>query len=272
MKMKILLLFTIVTALFASCNKADVTVTTPGAPDSVTVLIKDSTYDGVNSGNTKVRLFIYDTTTNKLVRVDYKYGGSPVVNSYDSIYYNGGGFAVKVLSYNVGNATPTDTTVFHYTGSNLLDSTNARGIQNSSLYSVTNKFHYIAGSKPDSEHTITYIAPVGGGGGGPQDIGHIVFAGNNLSTALAYMSGVGIPIVVTNDLTAPNPYYGLALKGGDDILVLFNTNNIDSVSAPSIPSTFYKRSYTYSGGRVIQYVDLKQSPAETTDLSYMKIP
>jgi len=273
MKMKLFLSIIAAGALFASCNKASTTVTTPGAPDSVTVLIHDSTYDGINPGNTTVRDFVYDTTTNKLVKVKYKYGGSQIVSSYDSVYYNGGGFAVKVLSYQIGTGTPTDSTSFYYTGTRL-DSTNVGGTQNSAPYSVSQIFHYIGSStKPDSLHTATYIAPSGGGGGGPQDIGHIVFAGNNLSTALIYMGGPGIPIVAAADLTAENPYHGLVFKGSDDVIVLFDANNIDSISAPSISQTFYQRTYTYTGGRVSQYIDLKNgSNPQTTDISYMKIP
>jgi hypothetical protein len=268
MKMRFLLSFTIAVSLLASCSKAPVTVTTGGS-DSVTVLIQDSTNQST-PGNQTVRVFVYDTTSNKLVKVNYKYNGSSVVGSYDSIYYNGSGYAVKVLSYQIPNPTPTDTTSFYYTGSKL-DSTNECGIQNSAPYSVSQIFHYTgSASKPDSLHTATYIAQSGGGGGGPQDIGQIVFSGNNISGAVAYMSGVGAPVVFTVDLTAANPYYGLFFKGSDDVIKMFDANNVETIIAPSIPQTFYSQSYQYSNGRVDKITDTQNS--DTTILSYMKIP
>jgi hypothetical protein len=253
MKIKFMLpvIAVVVGSLFTSCTKD----TTPGT----TVLAKDSTYDG-DPNDAKVRTFEYNSS-HQLIKVLYRYGTTPAYSQYDTIIYSTN--ITEVETFDVGNSTAMTTSNYYYT-SNTLDSINKVG-DNGSPYNLSTSFSYALGKLT----TIRKIYNVGtsGGGGSPDSIKNIVYAGGNFSTGTLYQGGssVGTAISVTAETTAANPYYGLIFGGTDDILDLFNANNITSVFPTGAPgSAFVTMSYTYSGGRVATIVN----GGLTTTLTY----
>ena len=246
MKMKFLLSIILIAAIFASCKKDG--VITSG---TLTVLIKDSTYDS-NSTNSQVRTFLYNTS-NQLIKVSYSSGGSSTAYKYDTLVYTSGKLH-EVLNYDISGPTLTGTTIFNYTG-NLISSTDETG-NNGSPYTLTRTYGY-TNNKLDSFTTVYSVGS--GGGGNPDNIDSIVYSGNDFSTANLVGQG---RVTLTFD-AAPNPYYGLYLKGGD-FINLFNPNNIITAYKTAVPSNIFELdTYEYVGGKVSRVHDLKNNTTNT---------
>jgi YD repeat-containing protein len=233
MKIKSILALAVVGSILSltSCKK-------DSTGGTVNLLVEDSLHDG-DPNDVQIRVFEYNTS-HQLVKVKYRYGTSTTYSSYDTIKYSGG-HPIYVLSYN-GGASATDSSHYYYTG-DVLDSSNSGG----SSYDMTNIFHYSSSThKLDSVNIVNYV----GSGSGPSSIGHIVFAGDNFSTAIAYTP---TPVAVTISVdTHPNPYYGLIFKESNDPLILFNKNNVTGIT--NVP--YNARTYTYnSDGTVATITD-----------------
>jgi hypothetical protein len=255
--------FSAIVITFISCSKASV-ATTGNTADSTYFISQDSSAQ--NGTNEQIRVFLYNSS-NQLIKVKYRSGGNATFWGYDTISYVNN-YPSKLLTYNTGTTNPTDTALLYYSQAGLLDSISENGGQGS--YSDSHAFFY-SGNDLDSTLTHTYYGS--NNNGGPTAIARIVFTSNNLSSGIAYISGVPTPVTLTADLTAANPYYGLVFKNAiDNFIGFFDHNNALKAYPTLSPSTLFNNTtYTYANGMVATITDSTQSPLRVTTLSYVKL-
>ncbi|HXA01491.1 MAG TPA: hypothetical protein VNW99_05845 [Cytophagaceae bacterium] len=231
--------------LFSGCKKKHDTTPAP-IPCTTLVSQEDIVVTGGSFPGTSKNVYKYNANK-KLVKIEYTYSPGTTYGSFDTIIYNGSNQITNVKSYNVGNPTPTYTSIYYSTGSRI-DSVNQVG-NNGSPYNSTTIFTYTLGLP--SAQSVRY--DVGASNGGPQNISSIVFTNGNVTSANLGVS-FGGAATITNETTAPNPYLGLNNKV--DILLMFDANNATSVYSNAAPgSPLFTKAYTYLNGKVNTITD-----------------
>jgi hypothetical protein len=197
--------------------------------------------------------YVYKYNSNKkLVKKEYNYDN--VYTSYDTIVYNGNNEIVTVSAHNTNSPSVSQRTMTYTYTSGKITRINETGETDAyGPYDVDWNFTYISGALYSVIPEMNIgIFP------GADTITSIVFVNGNISSA--DFKGLGGPITVISETTAPNPYYGL--NNDFDLAKMFNANNATSSYFNSSPSSpIESKSYTYLNGRVHTIIE---SDAVTT--------
>lgn len=249
---KTLILSALAAATFLSSCKKDEDKAV--VPSILTVVASDSS---VSSDHTEVKTYSYNANK-KVVKVLIKYITSSYTSeSYDTIYYNSDGKVSKVENRGVysGEVFINRTQELTYTGGNLsmmIDSYSNWRKSASSSNSDTTKYSYVNGK--------LFKVDMGEG----EVIDSITFVSNNIASAVYQ----GMKIIVTSDLTAPNPYVN-TMYSPQDFLSFANANNVLKAYAelkPEVP--LENNSYTYSNGKVLTKTENSEEGNKTIHFKY----
>lgn len=267
---KILASAAILALIFTSCSKKNetVTTTTPTTSAKVFLIAKDSSYS-TDPSQTRVQLFEFNASK-KLVKVKKKFGTSGTFNFYDSIYYNADGKISKVVGWEIGKVNENNILTYIYAGNNLTK-VNSKGTNSdASTYEANTNYTYTAAGKIFSIKNEKVTGTVQNAGDIP-DLDSISFTGDNLTGGKIFLQGFSVGVIITYDLTAVNPYYGLNLA--NDFISMFSKNNALKAYAVIDPSSpLVNNTYTYENTRVKTMVSTdKGGGVRTTVFSYQEL-
>jgi hypothetical protein len=238
----ILIAFLSLSAIIISCKKKK--EPEPIVPTCTYLLTRDSIeYSGSSSG-TEIRTYSYNANK-KIVKITYTYPPSTAISSYDTIAYQVNGEIASVKNFTPLNPTPNSIFTYTYT-SGKITTVDESGSNANGPYVRTRTLTYTSGLV--SSQTVVYTS---GSkiSGVPETISSITFTGGNISAFTS--SDLGGAVTIVNDLTAPNPFYGLN-NDPTDITKLFDANNVTSAYPTAFGPSFplLTATYTYSNGRV----------------------
>jgi hypothetical protein len=238
----LLLILTLTSIVFvSSCKKVhhDPRPQTPSCTETDIIAQEDKVITGGSNPLTYKKVYKYNSS-NKIVKIEYTYAPNTFYTYFDTIIYNGGNVSFVNTYSTADPANPTRTNQHFYTGSRQ-DSINDIGTNGNGPYNKMVKFTYVSGVL--SAQTVRY--DLGTSPAGNTDISSITYTNGNVSSDVVAAGAV----TLTTETTAPNPFLGLNIS--NDILILYNSNNVTSGYLTASPSTIlFSTSYTYKNGKV----------------------